>query len=171
VDTGEKRPTDPQPGERATLGPALRGAWIGYQRLLGEEMAAAGFGERRFPDGRVLRMCAGSTETTISQVGRELGMTRQGASKVVGSLRERRLVTLCTSPVDGREKVVSLTSYGRRYLEAQRRTALSIERRLTAVVGKEAFDALYALLVALEGDDNVRLREFLRTNASGPHLE
>ncbi len=171
MNTGEKQPNNPPPGERARLGAALRGAWIGYQRLLGEEMAAAGFSERRFPDGRVLRMCASSTEVTISQVGRELGMTRQGASKVAASLKERRLVTIRTSPADGREKVVLLTSYGRRYLEAQRSSARSIERRLTAVVGKEAFDALYALLGALEGDDQPRLREFLRTQASGPHLE
>jgi DNA-binding MarR family transcriptional regulator len=171
VDNGEKQPASPRRGERARLGPALRSAWIGYQRLLGEEMAAAGFGERRFPDGRVLRMCARSSEVTISEVGRELGMTRQGASKIVGSLKDRRLVAVRTSPVDGREKLVLLTPYGRSYLDAQRASARSIERRLTAAVGTEAFDALFALLEALGGDDQPRLRDFLRTTATGPHLE
>jgi len=153
------------------LGAALRSAWIGYQRLLEEEMAAAGFGERRFPDGRVLRMCASSSEVTISDIGRELGITRQGASKIVGALKQRRLVTLRTSPVDGREKLVTLTPHGKSYLEAQRRCARSIERRLTAAVGEEAFDTLYALLEALGGEDQPRLRDFLRTKATGPHLE
>ena len=46
-------------------------------------MAEAGFGERKFPDGRVLRVCSGRAGSTISAIGRELGITRQGASKVV----------------------------------------------------------------------------------------
>ncbi len=168
---GEDAPAFPRPEDRVRLGAALRGAWIGYQRLLEEEMAAAGFGDRGFPDGRVLRMCANSSEVTISQVGRELGMTRQGASKIVGALKDRRLITLRTSPADGREKLVILTPHGRSYLEAQRRSARSIERRLTAAVGKEAFDGLYALLEVLGGEAQPRLRDFLRTKATGPHLE
>ena len=46
-------------------------------------MAAAGFGERRFPDGRVLRLCSTPPGSTISAIGREIGITRQGAAKVV----------------------------------------------------------------------------------------
>ena len=55
-------------------------------------MAETGFGERRFPDGRVLRVCAGEAGSTISAIGRELGITRQGASKVVAELRDRGYV-------------------------------------------------------------------------------
>src|ERR1700728_2005300 len=68
--------------ESISLGPALRRAWIGYQLRLDEAMAAAGFGERRFPDGRVLRLCSNAAGSTISAVGREIGITRQGAAKV-----------------------------------------------------------------------------------------
>src|SRR5882672_11311090 len=77
------------PERKIGLGPALRRAWLGYQRRLDEAMAAAGFDERRFPDGRVLRMCSGPAGATTSQIGRELGITRQGAGKIVGSLRDR----------------------------------------------------------------------------------
>src|ERR1039458_2291101 len=91
---------------RVALGGALRRAWIGYQRRLDEELAAAGFDDRGFPDGRVLRMCSGPAETTIAQIGRELGITRQGASKNVASLRDRGYVTLSASATDGREKTV-----------------------------------------------------------------
>ncbi len=74
----------PSPG----LGVALRRAWLGYQLRVDRAMAEAGFGERRFPDGRVLRMCSGEAGSTISAIGRELGITRQGASKVVTHLRD-----------------------------------------------------------------------------------
>ncbi|HEY2562544.1 MAG TPA: hypothetical protein VGI44_02460, partial [Acidimicrobiales bacterium] len=44
-----------------------------------------GFEDRGFPDGRVLRICSRIPEATISQIGRELGITRQGAGKVVAA--------------------------------------------------------------------------------------
>jgi biotin operon repressor len=91
------------------LGAALRIAWVGYQRRPDGAMADAGFADRRFPDGRVLPMCRDSPETTISQIGRQLGITRQGASKAVASLRNRGYVTVSASPTSGREKVVNLT--------------------------------------------------------------
>src|SRR5579859_7795430 len=89
------------------LAAALRRAWLGYQLRLDEGLAAAGFGDRGFPDGRVLRICAANPDgTTISQIGRELGITRQGASKTVASLRERRYVIVTPSATSGREKIV-----------------------------------------------------------------
>ena len=106
--------TAPRPGDQGPLGPALRRAWVGYQRRLDQEMAAAGFADRAFPDGRVLRMCSGPEETTVSEIGRELGITRQGASKIVGGLREGRYVTVGPSATDGRERIVTLTAAGHR---------------------------------------------------------
>jgi hypothetical protein len=50
---------------------------VGYRRQLDQELAAAGFGDRGFPDGRVLRLCGGAADVTISHIGRELGITRQ----------------------------------------------------------------------------------------------
>src|SRR5256885_12216413 len=71
------------------LGPALRRAWVGYQRRLDDAMAAAGFDDRRFPDGRVLRLCRDRSNITIADIGRELAISRQGAAKVVASLETR----------------------------------------------------------------------------------
>jgi len=144
------------------LGAALRRAWVGYQRRLDQEIATAGFADRGFPDGRVLRMCSGQPETTVSQVGRELGITRQGASKIVAGLRDRRYVTLSPSATDGREKIVTLTPRAVDYLTAQRNAARDIERRLRKDVGEEGFSALYRLLRALGGDEDVGLRDYLR---------
>ena len=149
----------------APLGGALRRAWVGYRRQLDEELAAAGFGDRGFPDGRVLRLCSGADDVTISQIGRELGITRQGASKIVASLRDRGYVTLSPSPTDGREKIVRPTRRAVEFLAAQRGAARRIEARLRRELGPEAFDSLYQLLDALGGGDQPPLAEYLRQSA------
>jgi DNA-binding MarR family transcriptional regulator len=129
---------------------------------LDDALAAAGFDERRFPDGRVLRICSNSAEATISQIGRELGITRQGASKIVASLRDRQYVTLKPSAQDGREKIVTLTPRAIDYLATHRKAARKIERQLRAEVGAESLDTLYRLLQALGGDEQPRMSDYLR---------
>jgi DNA-binding MarR family transcriptional regulator len=139
----------------------LRRAWVGYQRRLDAEMADAGFGERGFPDGRVLRMCR-AAPMTISQIGRELGMTRQGASKVVAELQRRGYVKVVPSATSGREKTVRVTRRAIEYLGAQRAASRRIERRLRRAVGDDAFGALAALLDELGGSDQPSMRDYLR---------
>src|SRR5665213_3303772 len=94
--TGDRDPPDTtlRQATAVGLGPALRRAWVGYQLRLDEAMADAGFGERRFPDGRVLRLCSTPIGATISAIGREIGITRQGATKVVTHLVERGYVAV-----------------------------------------------------------------------------
>jgi DNA-binding MarR family transcriptional regulator len=125
-------------------------------------MTDAGFGERRFPDGRVLRLCSGQAGSTISAVGRELGITRQGAGKVVGHLRDRGYVTVADSATSKREKSVVLTSRGIDYLRVQREAARSIEDELRAALGEEGFSGLFALIGALDRDDQTRMRTYLQ---------
>ncbi|MDA8359900.1 MAG: MarR family winged helix-turn-helix transcriptional regulator [Actinomycetota bacterium] len=125
-------------------------------------MAAAGFADRRIPDGRVLRLCSQLEEVTTSQIGRELGITRQGAGKAVVALRDRGYVTLRSSPSDGREKVVNLTPRGQDYLTAQRSASRRIEQDLRKQVGPEAFEGLFRLLEVLGGDDQPRLHNYLQ---------
>jgi DNA-binding MarR family transcriptional regulator len=145
------------------LGAALRRAWVGYQQRLDAEMAAAGFGDRGFPDGRVLRMCAGPSGTSISDVSRRLGITRQGAAKIVNGLRDRGYVAVSPSPTSGREKLVTLTPRALDYLAAHRKAARTVERRVRKELGDEVFDGLYALLDALGADDDLRMRDYLRS--------
>jgi DNA-binding MarR family transcriptional regulator len=161
--------TEPPAGQ-VGLGGALRRAWVGYQRRLDEQLAAAGFDDRRFPDGRVLRICSNSKEATISQIGRQLGITRQGASKIVASLRDRRYVTVSASTTSGREKLVRLTPRAIEYLATQRKAARGIERELQAELGTEVFDGLHRLLETLGGDEQPRMSDYLRTrsNLDGP---
>jgi DNA-binding MarR family transcriptional regulator len=129
-------------------------------------MAEAGFGERRFPDGRVLRVCSGEAGSTISAIGREVGISRQGASKVVAELRERGYVAVADSTTSRREKSVVLTPLGVDYLAHQRAAVRAIEEELRAELGDTTFTALGSLLVALDAGDGVRLRAYLRRSSS-----
>jgi DNA-binding MarR family transcriptional regulator len=149
-------------GRQLALAGALRRAWVGYQLRLDRRLATAGFADRGFPDGRVLRFCAQSHDVTASQIGRELGITRQGAGKVVASLRDRGYVTLGTSPSDRREKVVSLTPRAYDYLAALRSASGQIERELRKEIGRDAFESLLQLLDALGGEDQPRMRDYLQ---------
>ena len=151
-----------RPEGQVRLGPALRRAWVGYQRHLNERMTAAGFADRGFPDGRVLRMCSGSTHITVSQIGRELGITRQGASKIVAGLQDRRYVTLNPSATDGREKIVKLTPRAVDYLAAQRKAAHAIESQIRTELGPEALANLVRLAEALAGADDLRISDYIR---------
>ena len=152
-------------GPGPSLGAALRRAWVGYQLRLDEALAAQGFADRGFPDTRVLRICERAGPTTASQIGRQLGITRQGAGKIVSGLHRRGYVVLEPSPTDGREKAVALTERGRRYLAAQRAAARRIEGQLRRSLGDEAFDGLAALLDALGGPQE-RLRHYLGRRAT-----
>lgn len=144
------------------LGGALRRAWVAYQRLLDAEMANAGFTDRSFPDGRVLRLCEREGAVTASRIGRELRITRQGAGKIVNSLRDRGYVTLEPSSRDGRQKLITLTPKGREYLDTQRRVARRIEKTVRERTGDHAFKGLAALVDALAGaEEQPRLRAYL----------
>ena len=129
-------------------------------------MADAGFGERRFPDGRVLRVCSGEAGSTISAIGRELGITRQGASKVVAELRERGYVVVADSTTSKREKSVVVTPLGVDYLAHQRAAARAIEDELRAELGDATLSALGSLLDALDSGEGIRLRAYLRRSSS-----
>ena len=124
-------------------------------------MAAAGFDDRGFPDGRILRSCRDS-ERTISQIGRELGVTRQAAGKAVGTLRDRGYVSIDPSSTSGREKVVSLTPRAEAYLAADGTAVRRIETDLRTQLGDDGFTELFRLLDALGADEELRMRDYLR---------
>jgi DNA-binding MarR family transcriptional regulator len=162
----QSRPYEPgAPANRIRLGRSLRQAWVGYHRRLDQERAAAGFGDRGFPNGRVLRICAQAGATTIAQIGRELEITRQGAAKLVASLRGRGYVTVEPSATSGREKTVRLTPRAVEYLDAHRKAARRIELQVLTEVGPESFDSLGRLLQALGGEEQPRMLDYLRGSA------
>ena len=152
-------------GPPGGLGPALRRAWLGYQHRLDTAMADAGFGERRFPDGRVLRLCS-DPGSTISAIGREIGITRQGAGKVVSRLQNRGYVVVEDSSTSGREKSVILTELGADYLREHRAAARAIDEQLRAQLGDSAFSSLSTLIDALNQGEP-RMHTYLRDSTRG----
>lgn len=140
------------------IGAVLRQGWVGYQVRMDEAMRAAGF-DRRHPDGRVLRLCSEPGGRTISAIGRALGISRQGASKLVASLVDRGFVTAAASASDRREKVVSVTPLAVEYLAAIRAARTTIDDELRASLGPEVLAALTRLTDALSGGDRSRLDE------------
>jgi len=134
-----------RPGQDS-LGLALRRAQAGFRRQVNEELAAGGFDQRRFPDGRVLMMCGAPGETTISDIGRGLGITRQGASKIVAGLRERGYLEVTPSAADGREKILTLTPRAVQYLHAIAAAAGAIEARVRREVGDGALEQFFRVL-------------------------
>jgi DNA-binding MarR family transcriptional regulator len=117
-----------------------------------QELAAAGFADRRFPQGRVLRLCAGPGETTVSDVGRALGITRQGASKIVAGLRARGYVAVTPSAADGREKILTLTPRAAQYMAARRAAKHAIETEVRRTIGADGARELLRYLHVLAGE-------------------
>jgi DNA-binding MarR family transcriptional regulator len=154
-----------QASARPELGGALHRAWMGYQHRLDQEMAAAGF-DRRPPGGRVLRLCADPEGVTISWIGRELGITRQGAAEIVNSLVTRDYLEISSWQTTGREKAVRLTARAHGYLTAHRAAARRIEDDLRAALGPEAFDSLGLLLDPLGTDGDERVIDYLCRRAT-----
>jgi DNA-binding MarR family transcriptional regulator len=149
------------------LGDALDRAWAGYRRRVDQELAAAGFRDRSSPDRRVLRLCSGAAPITISEIGRDLGITRQGASKIVGALRDRGYVTLSPSPTDRREKIVTLTARALAYLGAQQAAGRRIEARVRRELGGQVFDALQQLLGVLGSENAAGVADELEHQPAG----
>jgi DNA-binding MarR family transcriptional regulator len=89
-------------------------------------------------------------------------MTRQGAGKIVTSLRDRGYVTLTASATSGREKNVQLTERATDYLAARRNAARRIEQQLRDEIGADGVDSLHRLLGALGGGEQPRLSDYLR---------
>ena len=84
----------------------------------------------------------------------------------MGALSERGYVTVCVSASDGRQKIVTLTPRANEYLAAQRSAARRIERRVRAELGTDAFEAIQQLVAVLSPDEDVRMRDYIRTHHS-----
>ncbi|MEV6568582.1 MarR family winged helix-turn-helix transcriptional regulator [Streptomyces kronopolitis] len=127
------------------LGPQLLRSWIGYRRRVEQKLASSGFTDRRLPDGMLLRLCVAHEGLTLTRIGREMQISRQGASKLVADLCERGFLSLEKSPGDGREKIVRPTPEARAFLQAFRAARREVDEEIREQLGAEAVQALTAL--------------------------
>ncbi|MGH2824965.1 MAG: MarR family winged helix-turn-helix transcriptional regulator, partial [Thermoleophilaceae bacterium] len=87
--------------------------------------------------------------TTISELGRRIGVSRQAVHQMTTALAAAGLVELRPCPGDARSKLVVLTAEGRRSVPAALAIFDQLEELLAARIGKRrAAD----LRVALEAD-------------------
>ncbi|CAM4419646.1 MarR family protein [Mycobacterium basiliense] len=128
------------------LGQGLRVAWWSYVHRVDTEMEAAGFERRRFSMNYVFALYALPGPMTISQMGRQFGVSRQAASKLVAELRDRGYVQTTPSATDQREKVVELTPKAIEYVTVRQRAAADLDRVIHERVGAEGARELYRIL-------------------------
>jgi hypothetical protein len=106
-------------------------------------------------------MCAEDAATTVSDIGRGLGISRQGGKDRRTPRRSRLSDGNCVSD-DRREKVAAVTPRAAEYLQSMRRARKAIDHELRAVVGEASFAALDRLVLELATDDDETLSVFLR---------
>ncbi|MEV6432405.1 MarR family transcriptional regulator [Nocardia sp. NPDC051463] len=100
--------------------------------------------------GYVLRTLA-ENALTASQLGERLGITAQGAAKVVDEMVRHGYVERRPDPTDKRAKLLHLSDRGRDTLDAVREFHVEYERRLVARVGADQVATVRAVLGEIAG--------------------
>jgi DNA-binding MarR family transcriptional regulator len=111
-------------------------------------IAAEGYGDLRPAHGYVFQhLIPGPAR--VSDLAAKLGMTAQGASKLVIELEGFGYVARQTDPGDRRSHTVSLTERGWAAIESGRQARAAVTAQLREVLGEPAADALVASLQQL----------------------
>jgi DNA-binding MarR family transcriptional regulator len=119
-----------------------RERWI---RAMAQRVSVLGFQDYRRSDPLVLRSLR-SGEVPLGSLTATLGLTRQGARKVVSGLVERGYATVSASTVDTRRRMVELSPRGREYLAAVVSTLRALNDEVVHGVDAAQLDAAYAVL-------------------------
>ena len=111
-------------------------------------IAAEGYGDLRPAHGYVFQHLVPGP-ARVSDLAAKLGMTAQGASKLVIELEGFGYVARQTDPDDRRSHTVSLTERGWAAIEAGRAARAAVTAQLREVLGGPAADTLVASLQQL----------------------
>lgn len=95
--------------------------------------------------------------SSVSEVGRRLGVSKQAAAKTVDRLTRMGYLTGTADPADGRRKIVAPTERGRDVLRQSARTFHQIYAEWAEVIGAERLQQLHEDLERLAGDRGYRL--------------
>ncbi|MGY1809295.1 MarR family winged helix-turn-helix transcriptional regulator [Blastococcus sp. SYSU D00669] len=105
------------------------------------ELASAGHPALRPAHGFALNAISTGADTA-SALAERLGMTKQGAAKLVGVLVAHGYVRVGRGPDDGRRKPLQLTARGRSAVSASVTIQGDIEHRWADIAGAEAVAVL-----------------------------
>lgn len=123
------------------LGILLGLAYQAFTDELRADLYARGFTDLGSAYGYVFRALADET-LRLSDLAKRLGMSNQGAAKIIDEMDARGYVTRGSDPDDGRAKTLLLAPRGRAALAAARRFHAKYERRLRAMSSERDVDIL-----------------------------
>jgi MarR family transcriptional regulator, lower aerobic nicotinate degradation pathway regulator len=135
----------PDPEPKLLFGDMMAMARERWIRAMAQRLSARGFDGYRRSDPLVMRSLRGG-EVPLGSLAVTLGLTRQGARKVVSGLVERGYARLTPSPLDSRRRNVALTPSGRDYLHAVIATLRALNDEVVANVDADQLAAAYAVL-------------------------
>jgi DNA-binding MarR family transcriptional regulator len=149
---------------RADFGILLGLAFQTFSDELRRTLHERGFDDLGRSYGYVFRALAAGP-LRLHELSTGLGMTDQGAMKIIDEMAERGYVERRPDPADGRAKLISLARRGRQALVAARRFHGAYERRLGRMLGAADVATTRRVLEALVGTTgidaaNARLRAF-----------
>jgi DNA-binding MarR family transcriptional regulator len=117
------------------FGILLARAYIGFVEALRSELAAEGYDDLHGSFGYVARALA-EEPLTLRDLAVRLGITSQGALKIVDDMEAHGYLERRADPSDGRAKRLGLTKRGERALAAARAIHRRFERALADRFGK-----------------------------------
>lgn len=127
------------------FGVLLGQAYQAFVQDMHAELAARGHRVLGASYGYVLRSLA-ETALTASQLGERLGITAQGAAKVVDEMVKHGYVERRADPADKRAKLLHLSDRGRDMLDTVRAVHAEYERALIEKVGADQVATVRAVL-------------------------
>jgi DNA-binding MarR family transcriptional regulator len=132
--------------ERAVdIGVLLNVAFGVFKRELHHHLSDRGFDDLGPSHGYVFRLLERKPHN-LQAVAAALGMTAQGALKIVGDMVAKGYVERQDDPLDGRVKWLVLTPRARQAMDQARRFHAEFENRLEARFGREQIASLRAVL-------------------------
>ena len=155
----------PDPEPKALFGDILALARERWIRAMAQRLSVLGFEGYRRSDPLVMRSLRGG-EVPLGSLAVMLGLTRQGARKVVSGLVERGYARVVPSTSDSRRRIVALTPEGRDYLRAVVATLRALNDEVVANVDADQLAAAYSVLEFIKENiaDSARAEVALTTN-------
>lgn len=135
------------------FGVLLGQSYQAFVRQLHAHLAERGHHVLGASYGYVLRTLA-ENALTASQLGERLGITAQGAAKVVDEMVRHGYVERRADPGDKRAKLLHLSDRGRDMLETVRAFHAEYERELIARVGADQVATVRAVLSEIISADS-----------------
>ncbi len=137
----------------------LRTARRTYATVIAAELRAAGL--KDLPNNSQYVIRAVSVGGTLSDIARDLLVSKQAASRLIDQLVLRGYLSRTTHPADRRRITLELTARGQRAAEVINQGTQSVDEALRAAVTPRQLDGFYAGLDVL-----VHLFEGLEGQAS-----